>query len=312
MPLSQDLLAELTAAGVSVEVDAPLSRRGWWRVGGPADARVVATSVAQVVAVQRACGRAGVPVFVLGNGSNLLISDLGVRGVVLQLDGELAATSADGDDLRVGAGAKLTVVLHRAEKYGWTGIEMLAGVPGTIGGAVRMNAGTRLGEIGDRLASVTVVTAEGEVAELDAASLNLAYRHAELPVGAIVTGARLRLGGPTPAESRALILEHLEHRKATQPLDWPSCGSTFRNPPGGFAGQLIERAGLKGHRIGGAQISEKHANFFLNLGDATAEDLRALITHAVTAVRAGSGVTLVPEVHLAGDWGGADLSAWGR
>jgi UDP-N-acetylmuramate dehydrogenase len=310
MSLSDNLVNDLVALGAGVERDAPLARRSWWRTGGPADARVTVSSVAQLAGVQAAAHARRVPVFVLGNGSNLLVSDRGVRGLVVQLQGELSATTADGDLLTAGAGTKLAVLLSRAQRDGWTGVEMLAGVPGTIGGAVRMNAGTRLGEISDRLVDVTVIHPDGRVETLPSAALHLAYRHAELPDGAIVASARLRLGGPTPEESTRMIQEHLDHRKATQPLDWPSCGSTFRNPPGGFAGRLIEGAGLKGHRIGGAQISEKHANFFLNLGDATADDLRALITHAVRTVRERAGVTLTPEVHLAGDWADDDLSAW--
>lgn len=307
MPLAAPLLADLRDAGLDAEVDAPLARRAWWRVGGPADGLVRVETLDQLVAVQRLAHRHTTPVFVLGNGSNILISDRGVRGLVVVLAGALADSEVLDPGpparLRLGGGLKLTVLLARAERQGWAGLACFAGIPGTVGGAVRMNAGANLGETSDVLRAVTAVLASGEVAHLPAEGLAMAYRTCALPPGAIVAFAEVE-GAPVDAdEERARMRAFLDKRKATQPLDLPSCGSTFRNPPGDFAGRLIEAAGLKGHRVGGAQISPKHANFVVNLGDATAADIAAVIAHAQAEVAARFGVSLEREVHLVGDWG---------
>lgn len=304
MPLDPAVAAALTATGLPFEVDAPLRNRTWWRAGGPADALLRIETLDQLVAVQRIAADTRCPVFVMGNASNLLVSDAGIRGLVIRLEGELAAVTATGSPpvLVAGAGAKLVSLVGRMQKEGWTGLEAFAGIPGTIGGAVRMNAGTTLGETSDSLIDVTVVLPGGEVRELPASDLHLAYRHSELPAGAIVARARLRTTGTDPEASRAAIAKHLDHRARTQPIDVPTCGSTFRNPPGDTAGRLIDAAGLKGHRIGAAQVSEKHANFLINTGGATAADLRALIDHVRRVVAERSGIDLQPEVHLAGEW----------
>lgn len=306
MPLDPAVAAALTAAALPFEEDAPLRNRTWWRAGGPADATVRVTTLDQLVAVQRIGVDPGCPVFVMGNASNLLVSDRGIRGLVVRLEGELASVRAAPDAgpvvLEAGAGARLVSLVGRMQREGWTGLEAFAGIPGTIGGAVRMNAGTTLGETGDRLVDVTVVLPGGDVRELSASEVRFGYRHSELPAGAVVASARFQTTGDDPEASRAAIARHLDHRARTQPIDVPTCGSTFRNPPGDTAGRLIDAAGLKGHRIGGAQVSEKHANFLVNTGSATAGELRALIAHVQRVVAEVSGVTLHPEVHLAGDW----------
>jgi len=300
------LIDDLRAAGLAPLPDAPLAPRTWWQVGGPADLLVKAGTIDEVRAVARIASAHGAPVFVLGNGTNLLVSDRGVRGVVLQLHRDLASAEAlPGTDpplIEAGAGTKLAVLLKKALRHGWTGLEVFAGIPGSVGGAVRMNAGARLGETAHVLESVDVVLPDGAIVTLPAVDLALGYRSATLPDGAIVARARLRVRPGDVEAMRAHVAEHLAHRAATQPLDLPSCGSTFRNPPGDHAGRLIQAAGLKGHRIGQAQVSPKHANFLVNLGGATADDLRALIEHVERTVRAQFGVALQREVHLAGDW----------
>jgi UDP-N-acetylmuramate dehydrogenase len=301
MPLPPALSHALTAARLPFEADAPLARRTWWRVGGPADALLTVPDAAALATVQRLAHEHQSPLFVLGNGSNLLVADEGVRGLVVRLGGALAEASLHDGLLRVGAGLRLTVLLHRAERERWPGLQALAGIPGTIGGAVRMNAGTSLGEIGDLIDHVDVVLPDGELARLGPADLHLGYRACTLPAGAVVSGAALRLSGDADASS-ALIRTFLDRRKATQPLDLPSCGSTFRNPPGHTAGQLIDSAGLKGLRVGGAVVSEKHANFLLNTGEATARELRALVELVQARVHETHGVRLHPEVVLAGAW----------
>lgn len=302
MPLPTATLDAL--APLNVRLDEPLVRKTWWRVGGPADAYVEARTVADVQQVVRATHGTGVPLFVMGNASNLLVADAGIRGVVLRLKGELArAERVDATTLRVGGGVNLVGLVRKAPREGNTGIEMLAGIPGTLGGAVVMNAGTRLGELSDVLRSVDVVQPDGSLATLDRADLPMVYRHGGLPEGCVVVRADLEVGRRTAEASEALIEEHLAYRADTQPVDVPTCGSTFRNPPGDSAGRLIEAAGLKGHAIGGARVSPKHANFVENTGEATAADIAALIAHIQDVVEARAGVRLQPEVAFAGDWG---------
>lgn len=304
MPAQAAIVNALAATGARVAVDAPMDKRTTWRTGGPADLLVTASTVDQLAGVQRAAHAAGLPVVPVGAGSNLLVADAGVRGIVVQLDGALADTAVEDDRLVAGAGLRLVVLLARAAKAGWPGLEALAGIPGTVGGAIRMNAGTSLGEIADRLVDVDVVHADGRVERLPATALGLRYRHSDLPPGAIVARARLRLDGDAAA-SAARAAEFLAKRKASQPLDLPSCGSTFTNPPGDAAGRLIDAAGLKGATIGGAQVSPKHANFLVNLGGATSADLAALVCHVQDVVEARFGVRLVPEFQAIGDWGSA-------
>lgn len=301
MTLPTSVAKDLDRAGLLWAADVPLSRRTWWRVGGSADAIVTARTLPELVAAQQLAAAHQVPLHPLGNGSNMLVSDDGIRGIVVQLVGNLADTQVEGDELTAGGGMKLNVLLARAARDRWPGLEGLVGIPGTVGGAVRMNAGTSLGEIADRLVRATLVLRGGDVVCVPAADLHLSYRHSELPEGAIVADATLRLVGDWQAShdaSRAF----LDRRKATQPLDQPSCGSTFTNPPGDAAGRLVEAAGLKGFAIGGAMVSPKHANFVVNTGDATADDIRQVIDHVRREVHTQFGVALQPEVQLAGRW----------
>lgn len=299
MPHQLDVL---DFAGVPLQLDVPLHKRVWWRVGGPADVFAEVETLTALSRLRAAASAAGVPVFLLGNGSNLLVADAGIRGLVIKLAGELAEVVATESVLDCGAGLKNNVLLARAAKHRWSGLDPLAGIPGTIGGAVRMNAGSLMGETSDILLDVDVVLPDGAVQTIPLADLRMRYRHCELPPGAIVARARLLHGRVPYDESAVRIQAFLEKRKATQPLDQPSCGSTFRNPPGDTAGRLIDAAGLKGFTIGGAQVSEKHANFVLNLGDATAKDIRAVIEAVMAKVEAVHGVKLHPEVEIAGAW----------
>lgn len=301
--MNAELDAVLEANGKMV-ADAPLVKRAWWRAGGPADRLVDVGSVEGLAAIRTAARAHGVPVFVLGNASNLLISDQGIRGIVLRLTGSLASCEVEGDVLTAGGGFKLVVLTSRMLKRGWTGLEFVAGIPGTVGGAVRMNAGTTLGEVVDRLLDVDLVLADGAVVRVPTADLQMSYRTCHLPDGAIVAKARFQLTNTDPIASRAAVEHHLERRKATQPIDQPSCGSTFRNPPGDSAGRLIDAAGLKGFAIGAARVSPKHANFIVNEGGATAADIRRLLEHVRATVERVHGVVLHQEVHYAGDWSG--------
>lgn len=304
MPLDRATAEALRAAGVPFDEDRPLRKRTWWRVGGPADALATVETVEQLAAAQRIGQETGCPLFALGNASNLLVSDRGIRGIVLKLGGALAAVEAEGEPpvLTLGGGVKMIGLVNRMRREGWTGLEFLAGIPGTIGGGIRMNAGTALGEVVDALVDATLVLADGTIAVLPAAELGLRYRHSALPAGSIVALARFRTTGTNPEESAAKIAHHLDYRARTQPVDVPTCGSTFRNPEGDTAGRLIEAAGLKGVSIGGARVSPKHANFVENTGDATAADIRALIERIEREVETRFGVRLHREVHFVGDW----------
>jgi UDP-N-acetylmuramate dehydrogenase len=302
MPLPE-LIAALQRNEIPYDTNAPLARRTWWRVGGPADLVATVRSVEALSNVQQWCARFRVPITVLGNASNVLVSDRGVRGLVLLLDGDLADAVAVGDgQVVLGAGLKLVVALTRAKRNGWTGLECFAGIPGTVGGAVRMNAGSSLGETSGPLVSVDLVLADGRVETWPKERLQLDYRTCVLPPGAIVARARFQTTDADPDASDELVRAFIERRKATQPLDQPSCGSTFRNPPGDAAGRLIEQAGLKGFTIGGAEVSPKHANFIMNTGGATATDIHQVIRHVQTTVEQRFGVKLKPEVHYLGEW----------
>jgi UDP-N-acetylmuramate dehydrogenase len=293
---------------MQVRLDEPLSRRAWWRVGGPVDRFVVADDVLELAEELRR----EAPALLLGNGSNLLAPDEGLRGTVIKLGGAFRESEVLGSVLdrhgraavrvRAGAGLPNTVLLSRLQTLRLGGAGSLAGVPGTIGGAVAMNAGTALGEIEAVLHAVEGVDSSGQTRTIPRAELAMRYREGGLPPGFIVTAALLDLSGDVYEEEQRAIASHLARRRATQPLDLPSCGSTFRNPPGDTAGRLIEAAGLKGHRVGGAEVSSKHANFIVNLGNATAMDVMRCICAAWEGVRAHAGVTLTPEVHVVGRW----------
>lgn len=303
VPLPHALIADLVRLGADVQIDVPVARRTWWRVGGPADALVTLTAAASVAPVLALLRAGAVPWVALGNGSNVLVADAGVRGAVIRLAGELASMCAVGEPpaLDVGGGLQLPVLVGRAGKAGWTGLEGFAGIPGTVGGAVRMNAGTSLGDTASALVAVDLGLPDGLV-RVSAAGLSMSYRHAELPVGAVVLSARLQTTGADPVASRMRVTDHLAHRARTQPVDVKTCGSTFRNPPGDFAGRLVEAAGLKGARFGAVRVSPVHANFIENLGGATAAQIWEVVCAVRQAVWDRTGVTLVPEVERIGAW----------
>lgn len=296
------LAADLARLGLAPKLHEPLSRHGYWRIGGPADLWVEVHSPDQLGALIRL----GAPVTVVGNGSNLLVSDAGVRGIAVRLAGAFKdAQISEGPSPAVEAGAGLlnAVLLKRIEARGLGGLAPLAGVPGTVGGAIRLNAGTALGEIGDKTIEIKLFDINGMLQTLQSEDLHFRYRHAAVPAGAVIVSATFRLIHEGVAEEQALINHHLGRRKATQPLDLPSCGSVFKNPPGDFAGRLIESCGLKGARRGDAMISDKHANFIVNLGQARASEVLELIQLAQATVLEQHGVRLEPEVHMVGDWG---------
>jgi UDP-N-acetylmuramate dehydrogenase len=279
--------------------DAPLAPRTSVRVGGPADLLVRPDDAEALPPLLAACAANRVPVFLLGGGANLLVADAGIRAVVIRLPGDQGEEPADGGRLVLPAGAPVSRLVQRAQAAGLVGCEFAAGIPGTLGGAVAMNAGTRIGEMKDVVERIEVATPEG-LRWIPAAELSFAYRTCRLPPGAVIVRVAVRLRHGDVEASRRAMEADKEHRRRTQPLHLPSWGSTFRNPPGDHAGRLVEAAGLKGHRIGQAAWSDLHANFVVNLGGATARDCLALVRLARQRVRERFGVELELEVRLAG------------
>jgi UDP-N-acetylmuramate dehydrogenase len=289
-----------------VLLDERLAPRTSIRIGGPADLLVRPADAADLAALLSGVAELGVPLTVLGGGANTLVADAGVEGVVLRLPADLGEERCEGDLLTLQAGAPIARLPARGHALGLTGAEFLAGVPGTLGGAVAMNAGTPAGEVKDLLVSVELASADG-VGTVPAAALSLSYRHSALPPGAVVTRATFRLRRGDVAASRATMDADVARRRATQPLSQPTFGSTFWNPPRHFAGRLIEAVGLKGHRVGNAMWSDVHANFLVNLGGATARDVLQLMKLARARVKAEFGVTLEAEVKLVGAFVAGDL-----
>jgi UDP-N-acetylmuramate dehydrogenase len=286
--------------------DAPLAPRTAIRVGGPADLLVRPADPDALAELLRAVRELGVPLAILGGGANTLVADAGVRGVVLRLPQDLAPESTAGETLVLGAGAPMMRLWSRGHALGLVGMEFIAGIPGTLGGAVAMNAGTRAGEMKDVVARVELATADG-AGFVEARALGFAYRTCRLPPGAVVTRIELALRRGDVAASERLMQEDRERRRRTQPLDRPTFGSTFTNPPGEYAGRLVEAVGLKGHRVGNATWSEVHANFVTNLGGATARDVLALVNLARSRVKERFGIVLEPEVRLLGEFLAEDV-----
>jgi UDP-N-acetylmuramate dehydrogenase len=289
--------------GERARFDERLAPHTWWKIGGPADALVTVGDTDELAFVLRHVLRRRLPMFVLGSGSNLLVGDGGLRGIVLRLDGTFSALDVrlDGDAVLVEAGgsASLPVLCAQVASLGGSGVDGLAGIPATVGGAVRMNAGTDR-EIGEFACDVIVqAPARPEPHRIDVA---WRYRQTTLPPDAIVTRVRLRFERGDPKSVRERLQTRLVRRKATQPVALPNSGSCFRNPPGDHAGRLIEAVGAKGWREGGAEVSPLHANFIVNTGGASARDVATLLARVRRAVDERFGVELHLEVHLVGEF----------
>ncbi len=286
----------------SILIDEPMSRHTTFRVGGPADFFVTPKAKEEVRDVIRICKEAGMPYYIIGNGSNLLVSDAGYRGVIVQIYKEMNEVKVEGDLVKAQAGALLSGIAAKALGAELTGFEFASGIPGTIGGACVMNAGAYGGEMKDVLESVTVLTGEGKIIELGRNELELGYRTSVIAKkGYIVLGAVLKLERGDGEKIKTYMDELKEKRVTKQPLEYPSAGSTFKRPEGYFAGKLIEDAGLRGFQVGGAQVSEKHCGFVINRDHATAADIMELMRQVQIRVKENSGVDLEPEVKRLGD-----------
>ena len=280
-----------------------MARHTTFRVGGPADYLVKPGSPDEVRGVIALCRQENVPFMVIGNGSNLLVSDRGYRGVIIELLDQYAAVTGHDTVLYAQAGALLSAVASKALKCTLTGMEFAAGIPGTIGGAMMMNAGAYGGEMKDIVSEVTVLDREGRICQYSCADMQFGYRDSVVArEGLTVLEVTLRLEVGEEAEIRARMDDLAHRRSSKQPLEFPSAGSTFKRPEGYYAGALIEEAGLKGYSIGGAAVSEKHAGFVINTGGATAADIRNLIEYVRETVHDGSGVWLTPEVRFVGEF----------
>lgn len=300
MPELQTVFAGCT--GRPLLLDEPMRRHTSFRIGGPADVMALPQNEEELSLLLERAKAYGVPVTVIGNGSNLLVLDKGIRGLVIKLGGMLAGFRQEGTALTFASGCPLAFAAHKAAELSLSGLEFASGIPGTIGGAVYMNAGAYGGEMAQIVEAVRVMDPGGRLLTLAGDDLRFGYRSTALKGSDyIVLSVRVRLTGGDRKLIEAKMDELNGRRVAKQPLEYPSAGSTFKRPPGNFAGTLIEKAGLKGFTVGGAQVSAKHAGFIINTGGATASDVLALIRTVQAKVMAASGVSLEPEVLILGE-----------
>ena len=281
----------------------PMWKHTTFRVGGEADCFVRISSPSQLAGLIPRLKENKIPWFIMGNGSNLLVGDKGFRGVILQIGSKMGALSTEGSRIRAGAGALLSAAAKYAMEQGLSGLEFASGIPGTVGGGVMMNAGAYGGEMKQGVKEVTILNDQGEILTLDNASMEFGYRTSVIKNRPfVVIGALLKLIPGNKEEIFEKMEELAGKRREKQPLEYASAGSTFKRPEGYFAGKLIMDAGLKGHRVGGAMVSEKHCGFVINTGTATAADIAQEIWEVQERVRDKFGVTLEKEVIFLGDF----------
>lgn len=298
MEILKEIKEEL--AGIEILFNEPLKQYTYTKVGGAADYLAFPRNQYELKRIVTFANAQDIPWMVLGNSSNIIVRDGGIEGFVIMFD-HFHDIRVNGYVIEAEAGAKLIDVTHVARYHSLTGFEFACGIPGSIGGAVYMNAGAYGGEIAHILQSCKVLTPEGEIKTLTAEELAFGYRHSKIQeTGDVVISAKFALapGNYDQIDQEMARLTHL--RELKQPLEYPSCGSVFKRPVGHFAGQLISEAGLKGHRIGGVEVSEKHAGFMINVDHGTAKDYEDLIAHVIATVEKSSGVTLEREVRIIG------------
>lgn len=284
-------------------IEEPMKKHTTFRIGGPAEYLILPQTAEEIADVVKLCRQEEIPWYIVGNGSNLLVADEGVRGVVIQLLRNFNQIQVEGCQIRMQAGAQNAAVAKRALDASLTGFEFAAGIPGTIGGAVVMNAGAYGGEMKDILKEVTVLDQNGMIRTIPAEELELGYRTSIIArKGYVVLEAVIVLKTGDPKEIKVAMDDLKEKRVTKQPLEYPSAGSTFKRPEGYFAGKLIMDAGLRGFSVGGAQISEKHCGFVINKGNATAKDVTELMDETKKIVMEKFGVALEPEVKRLGQF----------
>lgn len=281
----------------NIFINEPMSKHTTFRIGGNADCLLQIENAEQLSKIKNYLGKLELPYFVLGNGSNLLVSDEGYRGVILSIADKMSKVTLEGNTIIAQAGASMSKIARVALENGLTGFEFASGIPGTIGGGVVMNAGAYDGELKQVVTLVKVVDAEGNLLELDNESMEFGYRTSAIKHSAFTAvEVHIRLQPGEQAAVKAKMDELAAKRREKQPLEYPSAGSTFKRPEGHFAGALIMNAGLRGFQIGGAQVSEKHCGFVINKEAATAADVEAVIAHVQNEVKEKYGVSLEPEV----------------
>ena len=299
--MSAEALANfLESENIEYRQNEPMRAHTTFKIGGEADIFIIPASPAALISAVKKCTELEIPYFILGNGSNLLVSDGGIEGAVISLAG-INGISAEGEKITCGAGAMLSSVCLKALSLSLTGLEFAYGIPGTAGGALYMNAGAYGGQTADIIESAECLTATGEIKTLKKEDMRLGYRSSVFKKGGlIIISLTFALKKGDKTEIKAEMDDLLNRRKQKQPLEYPSAGSTFKRPEGYFAGALIEKNGLKGSAVGGAQVSEKHAGFVINRGGATAADVKALIGKIQKKVFENDGVMLEPEVIFTG------------
>lgn len=276
----------------------PMSRHTSFKIGGKADVYIKVTNLSQLMKILKECDACKEKYILLGNGSNVLVPDEGIHGTVLRLDGDFRNISLiDDTTIYCGAGAALGSLCKFAQKCGLSGLEYAWGIPGTVGGAVFMNAGAYGGEMKDVVYSVSHITNSGDIGRIEAENLEFGYRTSVYRKnGCIITGAVFKLKKDNPEEIQNRMNDYMNRRSAKQPLEYPSAGSVFKRPEGAFAGALIEQCGLKGKTVGGAQVSEKHAGFIINKSKATANDVKQLVSEIQKTVEDETGYKLECEL----------------
>lgn len=285
----------------SAEREVSMKNYTSFKVGGPAELFLSPENAGQTAKLVRFCEKEEIPVFVLGKGSNLLVSDRGIKGAVIYTGKQCGISLVDENTVRAQSGASLAQLCTFALENSLSGLEFAYGIPGTVGGAVFMNAGAYGGEMKDVLLNSEYVSTDGTSGELDNEAMELSYRHSAYEnSNLVITAASVRLASADRNEIKSTMNDILARRKEKQPLEYPSAGSTFKRPEGNFTGALIEQCGLKGVSVGGAQVSEKHAGFIINRGGATAADILSLIKHVQARVKAQTGVSLETEIRLIG------------
>lgn len=296
-----DRLAEKIPAA-RLKRNEPMKTHTSFKIGGPADILLFPASLEEIHLATMACKQFAIPITVVGRGSNLLVRDKGIRGVVIKMDENLAYVKREASHIIAGAGIFLKDLAEQAAAWGLAGLEFAVGIPGTLGGAIVMNAGAYTGEMKDVVYRVTAVSKDGEIHTFTGDQLQFGYRSSPFQTREyIVAEAELCLKADEPSAILASIQDLTQRRESRQPLELPSAGSTFKRPPGYFAGTLIEQTGLKGLQLGGAKVSEKHAGFIVNAGNATANDVLALIKEVQRRVYEKFGVELHPEVQVIGE-----------
>ncbi|MGA8943193.1 MAG: UDP-N-acetylmuramate dehydrogenase [Thermoactinomyces sp.] len=300
----KQIIEELKNIGIEdVRVNEPLSRHTTWKVGGPADLLIYPRNKEELERAMRVVNQHKLPWWTIGRGSNLLVRDGGIRGVVFKLDKGFDHLNIDGTRVTAGGGVSTILLATMTARKGLTGLEFAGGIPGNIGGAIYMNAGAHGSDISKVLHSATVLLETGEWVTLSNKEMEFRYRTSVLQtkLKGILTEASFILEYGELEEIMSRLTSYKEHRRKTQPLQYPCAGSVFRNPPGDYAGRLIQEAGLKGCRIGGAEVSSMHANFIINRGNATAQNVLQLIEHIRNTIKEKYGVCLEPEVQVVGE-----------